>query len=98
MHDLNGRRLYIIDEFDGSMCLGDYIFMSYEPDGILLRHEYGHSIQSMRQGWIYMPLTFLPSYIRCRYTFRGDSLEEYYDFFVERRANELSSKHRHNEG
>lgn len=93
VHKFGGIVVCLTDKYDGSMCLGRYIFVSYEPDGILFRHEYGHRLQSMFLGWLYIPMIFVPSYIRCRYLFdKNGTLDEYYDFYTESCANMLSRK------
>lgn len=52
--------------FSGSgVCLGDYIIIDYrylgKSDRTVQKHEYGHHLQSVKLGWLYLPVIGLPS-------------------------------------
>lgn len=53
--------VFVIKRQKGSVSLGSSIFLGYEANSDLIRHEYGHSIQSQFLGWFYIPLVLLPS-------------------------------------
>lgn len=92
----------------GSLSLGLFIFLAatcYEADesklapprtvGVLV-HEYGHFLQSLLLGPLYLPLIGMPSFCWCNlpalrrlYVNGGKS---YYDFFTESCANKLGSR------
>ena len=60
--DYGGCRVYDFKEGFG-VSLGSYLFCG----GVSLAHEYGHHIQSLYLGWLYLPLVGLPSIIRSIY-------------------------------
>jgi len=75
-----------------SFSLGDYIFLTVNAGEFSIKHEYGHSIQSMYLGWFYLILIGVPSVlhniaIRIARLFNFEW--NYYSFFTERSANEL---------
>lgn len=94
-----GKKVVLSNSFISSFSLGDYLFIkSTSPEEIYI-HELGHSIQSLRLGWFYLPFIALPSLIhnvfrRVKKRFlKGDRLREYsktyYEFYTERWASEL---------
>ena len=92
-----------------SMSLGPFLFLEGEPEnyadpeatdpawyGELLVHEYGHTIQSLILGPLYLPVIGLPSVLwlntammKARRAKRGTS---YYAFWPERSANWLGER------
>ena len=85
-----------------SLSLGMFIFVS-SPEKVspetyreLCLHEYGHTIQSLFLGPLYVPLISIPSMIWCvlpyfdRY--RAENNVGYYDFHVEKGANVLAER------
>ncbi len=78
-----------------SMSLGMFLFVSDRLDGPrrrhILMHEYGHSIQSMILGPLYLPVIGLPSILWCRLPvfrrMRAEGRYEYDDFYPEKWAN-----------
>ena len=59
-----GARVILWTVDAGSMSVGRYLFLhqSWRPkDQFLLAHEYGHTIQSLILGPLYLPLVGLPS-------------------------------------
>ena len=95
LHTFNGRKIYEISDCEG-MSLGHYIFVNSKcPEGNLLRHEYGHCIQSRILGWLYLPVVGLSSLLWYRYftAYRtGSPDSDYYRFWVEAWANRLSAR------
>lgn len=91
-HTVNGRGFYEWNAYEG-MSLGHYIFVHPKYMSTkLIRHEYGHSIQSSILGWFYLPLVGLTSW--CWYHVfdkyvKSHPTVSYYDFFVESWANKL---------
>lgn len=94
-HTFNGRKIYELRDVEG-MSVGHYIFVNPKcPEGNLLRHEYGHCVQSRILGWLYLPVVGLASLLWYRHftrhcTGRPDS--DYYRFWVEAWANRLSAR------
>ena len=60
----------------------------------LIKHEYGHTIQSKYLGWLYLPVIALPSLIWAGFFgwYREDNGIDYYDFYTEKWANKLGEK------
>ena len=52
------------------VCLGNYIICMGDSDGTLIRHEYGHQIQSKRWGLLYLFVVGIPSAYRAGYLSR----------------------------
>ena len=84
---------------DASCSLGLFVFIdddSYDPDGILL-HEYGHCIQSLFLGPLYLVVIGIPSFMWCNLpsmvTRRRQRHISYDDFYPEKWANALSRRH-----
>lgn len=91
-----------------SLSLGLFVFLSDHPPvdrrgaappeeipRRLLVHEYGHTIQSLILGPLYLPLIGLPSLLwaslpPCRRKWRGNV--SYFSFFPEKTANSLGEK------
>lgn len=91
-----------------SLSLGLFIFLTDRPPRDrrgqippgeiprrLLVHEYGHTVQSLILGPLYLPLAGLPSALwaqlpRCQRKWWGDV--SYFSFFVEKNANFLGEK------
>lgn len=62
-HKLNGRIFYSTPDMPSGISLGNYIIMRYDEYGEGMKHEYGHSIDSRRFGWLYLIIIGLPSII-----------------------------------
>ena len=91
----------------GGMSLGKYIFAPFTYDGEsyyindiryfnyhaeeLIKHEYGHTIQSKYLGWLYLLVIGLPSLIwaQCFQWYWLREGKSYYDFYPEKWANKL---------
>ncbi|MFI3249154.1 MAG: hypothetical protein R3Y39_08525 [Rikenellaceae bacterium] len=84
---IDGSKLYVADKMSGAISLGNYIIMSnYSSTKELTQyHEYGHSRDSRRWGWLYLLVIGLPSILNAMFGFTSF----YYDFWTERRADRL---------
>ena len=87
----------------GGVSLGAFTFVcaGVKPStfAAVRAHEYGHCIQSLMLGPLYLPLIALPSSIWCnlpRYSRRRrETGVSYYSFFPERWANSLTLRITH---
>ena len=83
-----------------SASVGMFVFLSDSLSGQfrddVLIHEYGHTIQSLILGPLYLPVIALPSALWCmtpRFErMRRDNGISYYSFYPERWANTLGEK------
>jgi len=59
-------RLFYVKKFPGAISLGRFIILNtgYSSDEKTKKHEYGHSLQSLYLGWLYIIIVGLPSIIR----------------------------------
>lgn len=80
----------------GSMGVGMYLFLSessFENKGDVLVHEFGHSVQSIFLGPLFLPIMGLPSMIWCNLPpfrkLRKEKGVSYYSFYPESSANYL---------
>lgn len=76
----------------GAISLSRYIFADdqyYQSN--LIKHEYGHTLQSKLLMPLYLPLVGLPSLIwnRCFRGYRRRMRKSYYSFYTESWANRL---------
>ena len=64
VHTVDGVQIYKTKRIDG-LSLGDRIFINPECyEGTwLVKHEFGHVIQSRILGWLYIPVIVIPSYL-----------------------------------
>ena len=90
--DYKDSRVYFVRDFPGGISLSFMIFLS-DIDLINLRavkHEYGHTIQSLFLGYFYLLIVGVPSIIRAR-VWNHYKLEEkkYYEGFPENWADLL---------
>ena len=85
----------------GSVGLGMFIFVSVpkqsaDPAAIekTVRHEYGHTLQSIILGPLFLPVIGLPSLLWCGLPcfikYRKKKGVSYYHFYTERWANKLA--------
>ena len=89
-----------------SVSLGMFIFVNEgenpRPEAVraVVSHEYGHTIQSLLLGPLYLPLVGLPSFLWCRrftarrasYAARGIS---YYSRYPEKQATRIGERVEH---
>ncbi len=93
--DYKDSKVFFVKDFPGGISLSFMIFLS-DTDLIDLsnlrsiRHEYGHTIQSLWLGWFYLIIVGVPSIIRAR-IWNHYKLEEkkYYEGFPENWADLL---------
>lgn len=84
-----------------SASLGMFIFISKdlpeEEYERLFVHEFGHSVQSLILGPLYLPFMALPSMIWCMLPalkkYRSKRGISYYDFYTERLADRLGKRY-----
>lgn len=92
-HRFKDSNIVYIDYFD-SHVLGKWIFINPNTDdSSIIRHEYGHRIQSYILGPLYMLVIYLPSYTHYKiYSLFNDEWDKYYSFYTESSADYLSRK------
>lgn len=97
LHKVDGVNVYEVKNIDG-MSLGDTILVN--PDAYegtwLVKHEFGHVVQSRILGWLYLPFIFVPSFLWYKFLSwlekklnwdEGYSCKIYYKFYTEYWAN-----------
>ena len=75
----------------GSVSLGMFIFVTNINNENTIKHEYGHSIQSMILGPLYLFVIGIPSAVwaGCFEKYRRKHHKSYYSFFCEKWADKL---------
>ena len=80
----------------GSLGLGMFLFLTKRADRKVLVHEYGHSVQSLILGPLFLPVVGIPSFLwaglRVCQNYRARRKKSYYSFYPERWANALGQK------
>lgn len=100
--DYKGAKATVWDK-DAGVSLGRFIFVpkntEKHAEEFLLDHEYGHSIQSLILGPLYLLLVGAPSIMWNRLPYfrnkRRRTGRSYYSAPFERTANTLAARHRH---
>lgn len=80
----------------GAVTLGNYVFVGLNSEyRKTVKHELGHTIQSKILGPLYLIVIGIPSITYCglRRMFPSLRKKNYYDFYTERWANNLSEKY-----
>lgn len=80
----------------GAVTLGCYVFVGLNSEyRKTVKHELGHTIQSKILGPLYLIVIGIPSITYCglRRIFPSLRRKNYYDFYTEKWANNLSEKH-----
>ena len=80
----------------GAITLGDYVFVGLNSEyKETVKHELGHTIQSKILGPLYLIIIGIPSITYCglRRLFPSLRKKNYYDFYTEKWANNLSEKY-----
>lgn len=80
----------------GAVTLGNYAFVGLNSEyRKIVKHELGHTIQSKILGPLYLIVIGIPSITYCglRRIFPSLRKKNYYDFYTEKWANNLSEKH-----
>ena len=79
----------------GSMSLGMFLFIGNKSDRRVLVHEFGHSVQSMILGPLFLPVMGIPSFLWCNLQpfrkLRKEKGVSYYRFYPESTANRLGA-------
>lgn len=77
-------------KYPSGLSLGLFVFLPEEKKESLLPHEYGHTLQSLTLGPLYLPVIGLPSVIWARAKYfqrrRQEKNISYYSFYTERWA------------
>lgn len=90
-------RVYAYEDFPGGISLGRYILVqdvSWWPEyqDTMIKHEFGHCIQSKYLGWLYLPIIGICSGLhRLTYKWRMKQgwIKSYYDYWTEKSADKL---------
>lgn len=80
----------------GAVTLGNYVFVGLNSEyKETVKHELGHTIQSKILGPLYLIIIGIPSITYCglRRLFPSLRKKNYYDFYTEKWANNLSEKY-----
>ena len=80
----------------GAVTLGNYVFVGLNSEyKETVKHELGHTIQSKILGPLYLIVIGIPSITYCglRRLFLSLRKKNYYDFYTEKWANNLSEKY-----
>ena len=80
----------------GAITLGNYVFVGLNSEyKETVKHELGHTIQSKILGPLYLIIIGIPSITYCglRRIFPSLRKKNYYNFYTERTANNLSEKY-----
>ena len=80
----------------GAVTLGNYVFVGLNSEyKETVKHELGHTIQSKILGPLYLIIIGIPSITYCglRRLFPSLRKKNYYNFYTERWANNLSEKY-----
>ena len=80
----------------GAITLGNYVFVGLNSEyRKTVKHELGHTIQSKILGPLYLIVIGIPSITYCglRRIFPSLRKKNYYNFYTEKWANNLSEKH-----
>ena len=80
-----------------SVSLGMFIFLDQHAPEHILVHEYGHTIQSLYSGPLYLLIFGIPSFLWCNLhpvqRYRRRNHIYYFTFYPERLANRLGEKY-----
>ena len=110
---LNKKKINSVQKLDGrfyfqnnnfGISLGSFIFWmpnlqdKYSEIPVVLKHEFGHSIQSLYFGPLYLIVIGIPSiarviYAKIFYRIKKSNWRNYYEGFPEKWADVLGEKH-----
>lgn len=88
----NGARYFVSKSQQGSVTFcKDYIFMSKaaQHSGYVIKHEYGHTLQSRYLGWLYLIVIGIPSFLWAFVHSHFTGNKRYYSFPTEKWADRL---------
>ena len=89
-------KVYFADWFNSAVCLGKYIIVDKKLKGNVqlcktIKHELGHSVQSILLGWFYFIVVGIPSFVLNIISRICKKDEQwYYSKFPENWANKLA--------
>ena len=88
---------YKSNKLNSGVSLGNYIIIPKHRDkifySILESHEYGHHIQNLYLGWLYLFIIGIPSFcLNVIFRFSRRFMNNYYDLFPENWADKLGEK------
>lgn len=86
----DNAKVRVSDKMRGGITLGKYIVVRKEKD---IKHEYGHTRQSILLGPLYLLVIGLPSIVHAGLDCPKCREEGYYHFYTEKWANKLSDKY-----
>lgn len=89
---LDGINLIVTEVFRSSMSLGEYVFITPYTTFDVIKHEYGHSKQSLILGPLYLIVIGIPSLLHnvIHYLCHRIGINwDYYKFYTEAWANKL---------
>ena len=89
-------RRFVFWNLTSGLSLGWFIFVNEEATKKTFDHEYGHTIQSMILGPLYLLVIGLPSIIwaGCFGKYRKKHHKSYYSFYTEKWADKLGGVER----
>ena len=78
-------------KYSSGLSLGQFVFVPISSSSNTIRHEYGHSRQSLMLGWLYLFIVGIPSIIwaGCFSKYRSKYNISYYSRFPENWADKL---------
>ena len=78
-------------KYGSGLSLGQFVFVPISSSSNTIRHEYGHSRQSLMLGWLYLFIVGVPSIIwaGCFSKYRSKYNISYYSRFPENWADKL---------
>ena len=78
-----------------SLGMGMFLFLGKQADRQVLVHEYGHAVQSLILGPLFLPIMGIPSFLWCNLPpcrrLRREKGVSYYKLYTESTANRLGS-------
>lgn len=93
-HKLKTIRFYYLKTFPGGITLGEYIIVGTKQN-LVVRHEFGHVLQSRYLGPLYLIVIGLASIIHAGFNNIIGCCEKhnegYYHFWTEKWANKLGN-------
>ena len=85
-----GKQLIKLKNVSWGLSLGKYIFVTEYANAYLIKHEFGHCLQSEKLGWFYLLIVGVPSFFLAGlYSFRLIDRATYNNSFPEKWADEL---------
>ena len=89
------KQIRYCKKFPGGISLGNYVFVGTKKKDVI-KHEYGHTIQSLILGPLYLIVIGIPStlwgFLPNLHKKRKDDQISYFSFFTEGWANRLGEK------